>query len=128
MDVAAGWPWPALCYRHERFADKSERTSGGWALPFTTTLSGVIRRDATLPLTPILPGLLGDVLIFGTAAGLPLALVRLWRVRVFSARLQHGRCVRCRYDLRPGALATCPECGTMAPLAADQSAASGLTC
>jgi hypothetical protein len=115
-DHAFGWPWLALRYRlSQSNSEAPTRLEGGIDVMLLDAIADMDQNDGFFPVTPILHGFIADVLVLGSVAGVPLLGYRVWRRMAFGSRLRHGRCVRCRYDLRAGGLTTCPECGTVSP-------------
>jgi hypothetical protein len=62
----------------------------------------------SLPLRPILPGLMVDTLAYGSVA---LIAVYMTRLAIARQRKRRGLCGKCGYDLRQNGGGTCPECG-----------------
>ncbi|MCH8823743.1 MAG: hypothetical protein IH984_09580 [Planctomycetes bacterium] len=62
-----------------------------------------------LPIRPIIPGFVANMLLY--AATLWLLLVAPWQLRR-TIRRKRGLCIQCGYDLRGTDHIVCPECGT----------------
>ena len=97
----AGWPM-RCAYRygsvgsHGMLIDES---------PAPTIL--IKRRQWTLPVLPLWPGLLGNTLFYAVLVLTPLALLRWRKLR---RRVKRGLCAACGYELGEG-IGACPECG-----------------
>jgi hypothetical protein len=63
-----------------------------------------------IPVRPLWPGLLGNIVVYAAGVLLLLTLPRWWRRYV---RRWEGRCAACGYELGEG-VSTCPECGLIA--------------
>ncbi|OAB63693.1 hypothetical protein AY599_28120 [Leptolyngbya valderiana BDU 20041] len=66
--------------------------------------------DWAIPVRPLWPGLLGNIVVYAAGVLLLLTLPRWWRRYV---RRWEGRCAACGYELGEG-VSTCPECGLIA--------------
>jgi len=113
--LAYGWPWRAarlqrwephgrVLLRHRR--DPSRLRNGrALRLPHHWNAAGPV----WLPLEPVWPGLIGNLLVLSAAPAFVLAGCGAARR---GLRRRRGRCPCCGYDRRGVALrAVCPECG-----------------
>jgi hypothetical protein len=118
VEVAAGWPWPALMWKADWVqtvwtgtlrAPTLENIRWGLALYGSPTIFSTNHVVAhVLPMRPLVRGLVANALLFAAAwAVLILGLRSRRRLR----RARHGFCARCRYDLRSQQNKRCPECG-----------------
>ncbi|MEO1280019.1 MAG: hypothetical protein AAFV77_13750, partial [Planctomycetota bacterium] len=105
--VLAGWPFHSAIGFHNHFASLVARvpapSSGTITLP---PINGVQR---VIPVRPIWPGMIGNVLVHGALVFFALTGVAVMhRVR----RRRRGQCAWCAYD-RAGieTKQPCPECG-----------------
>lgn len=137
--VAAGWPFQCLAahatgrgddtpvggaWRSGLAPQQVHWESWRWAIAWRRANQPAADVPAmkVLPLRPLWPGLVGNVLVWSLLWSIPWLAVVIRRV----ARRRRGRCVACGYDLRGrddlGAeAARCPECGVTASLSARRS-------
>lgn len=115
VNVAYGWPWPALLLWQESPWLHSDRPKNvrwiptSWRPTRRNPILGAQRASSplTLPLEPIAIGFVVNTMVYGAVWWMLLVGIRLFIRRMRFAR---GRCPRCCYDIT--GLATCPECGT----------------
>lgn len=108
VDEGYGWPWPALA---QRFMPSWRSGLPALTLNGGLRLSPMLRflgKDSTLPLRPIVGGLLANAAV---AAALWMAALMIFAALRGRWRHQHGHCARCGYDLTGAAHGACPECG-----------------
>lgn len=89
---------------------------GSWesAIQLNSDQPGFIRRPSVLPYHVELYGFAVNVILFSALWMLTFTIRPLQR----AMRRRHGRCIKCRYDLRGTSRGTsgrkmCPECGTL---------------
>jgi len=124
---ARGWPWPALrtsggmLLRREN-SEQERPTQAGielsmepWATP-----GGRLSTPRVLPLRPIVPGMLLNILVYAVAVYMLLFLPFDARRAV---RRRRGCCQRCGHQL-DAQQAECPECGRPRDASADHTSAA----
>ena len=113
LEEARGWP--ALALRSEVMI-----SSYSYGNPTARARDAIVLRvvqegrwgGLLLPLRPIWSGFLIDTAFFGSIAFAVLFGPGMARR---AARRSRGQCLRCGYDMRAIASATCPECGALQP-------------
>ncbi len=123
LEFAAGWPFRSFMWWQDREWTNVPIPSGPektpivtprpprWAFalePITNRGPVSIVEERVIPLYPILPGLLLDVLFYGAAWWFLGSSIRLLLRR---SRRRRRRCPQCGYDISGTAHARCPECG-----------------
>jgi len=112
---ALGWPWPSLRFHQELLAHPERGMDiydvhGGILL--RRSKSEIDPDTIALPLIPILPGTVGNILVYTLILG---SLLLVWRMTPASfrrrRRIAAGRCPSCGYILGERFREGCPECG-----------------
>lgn len=103
---AAGWPLPCMWHDYREALNTPSSS-------LARVAGSLLATDRSLPVRPIWCGLAADTLLFSAVWGILLALPRF---ATFVARVAHGRCSSCGYELlglppRPDHRVRCPECG-----------------
>jgi hypothetical protein len=108
----AGWPFASMQANSTGTSPQSllSRPPLTWSLASGIPVSaGSAAFAPRLPLVPLLPGFVYDMLLFGAALWVPLAGFLHFRAR--ALRVRQGHCRHCDYDLRGITGGVCPECG-----------------
>jgi hypothetical protein len=104
--------FPFRCFRSEAWFPATAWTSTAIVLEPEPELRGTLElgqmggNRLMLPLRPIWPGLVANVLFWSAATWAAFAIPRSWQVR---SRRKRGLCIACAHPLASSS--TCPECG-----------------
>ena len=112
-----GWGWPFICgttfqrgyvQTSEGEPDRSRPREVVSGFRVADTGQNVPVPYKLLPLRPVYPGLIGNIVCYSLLAYLVLFV--FFDVR-YIIRLKRGRCPQCGYDLQGADHEACPECG-----------------
>jgi hypothetical protein len=104
--VIDGRGWPLVSMYGMAYQDHSSNWKGSGAVVISTAQDAVAPK--LIPLTPVWVGLVPNAFIYGGALWLARRSIRATRQQL---RVYRGQCRHCGFQVAPGTVRRCPECG-----------------